>query len=115
MRKEPGCYHYRVILSDISQGKGEAFEAYVPAFQSYHLGETPSEALSSYQTYFLDEKKRREKADIAMPTPDIEPKQKQVPVRLNVDLYERISTLARQRGTSFNKFVVQTLEHVRGK
>ena len=105
-------FHYRFMVQDISAGQGEAFEVYVPAFQSHHLGGNPMEAMEAYTVYFADEKKRRKKEGIAMPKPDVEKQQKQVPVRMNIELYEQISSLAKQKGTSFNKFVVETLEKI---
>ena len=45
--------HYKIIIRDISEGKGEAFEAYVPAFDSRNFGDTIDEALKSYFVYFL--------------------------------------------------------------
>jgi len=103
-------FHYRIILKDISEGKSESFEAYVPAFHAYNFGNSPDEALEAYKIYFISEKKRRDDNLIAMPQPDIMLKQKQVPLRLNINLYERVVDLARRRGMSFNKYVGKVLE-----
>lgn len=106
-------FSYRIILKDLSEGKGEAFEAYVPAFQSHNFGDTPEDAINSYKKYFQSEVKRRKKEKISMPMPDIMEIQKQVPLRMNVGLYNQVADLAKQQGLSFNKFVVKTLEDVR--
>lgn len=105
-------FSYRIIVKDLSEGRGEAFEAYVPAFASHNFGDTPEEAIGAYKLYFSSELKRRKKEKIAMPLPDICDQQKQVPLRLSLTLYNQLVETARQRGLSFNKFVVKTLEEI---
>ena len=103
MEKDLTQNHYKVIIHDISEGRGEGFEAYVPAFNAHNFGDTMEEALESYYIYFEDEKERREKEGIPMPKPDvIEYEIKQVPLRIPESLYQKILSLSKNRGLSFN-------------
>ena len=103
--------HYKIIIRDISEGQGEAFEAYIPAFDAHHFGDTIKEALKSYYIYFESEKERRKKLNLAMPKSDvIQEKIKQVPLRLPANLYEKIVSQAKNHGISFNSFVAKLLE-----
>ena len=105
--------HYKIILRDISEGRGEAFEAYVPAFDAHNFGDTIEKALKTYQTYFKSESKRRERLGISMPKPDVtQEKTKQVPLRLPESVYEKIMHQSKDSGLSFNGFVTRTLENL---
>ncbi len=107
--------HYKIILRDISEGEGGAFEVFAPAFHAYCFGDSPLEALESYYIYFEDEKERREKEKIPMPKSDIMPqKLKQVPLRIPQDVYEHIASTAREKGISFNSMVTGILAGVSG-
>ena len=105
--------HYKIIIRDISEGRGEAFEAYVPAFDAHNFGDTFEEAIKSYLIYFKSEEKRRAKMNIAMPKPDvIKEKTKQVPLRLPESIYEKALQQSKESGLSFNGFVAKTLENL---
>ena len=105
--------HYKIIIRDISEGSGEAFEAYIPAFDAHNFGETIEQALKSYYIYFKSEEKRRRKLGIDMPKPDvIREKIKQVPLRLAEDVYEKTMSRAKEKGLSFNGFVAGMLENM---
>ena len=103
---------YKIIIRDISEGRGEAFEVFVPAFYSYNFGDTIEKAIQSYYLYFESEKKRRKKEGIHMPVPDIFPqKMKQIPLRISEGIYEKIASKAEENGLSFNRFVQSLLEN----
>jgi hypothetical protein len=105
--------HYKIILRDISEGKGKAFEAFVPAFHAFNFGDTIEEALKTYQIYFKSEAKRREKLGIPMPKSDVaEEKIKQVPLRIPESVFEKIASMSKNSGLSFNGFVTRTLENL---
>jgi len=105
--------HYKIILRDISEGRGEAFETYVPAFNAHNFGDTVNKALKAYQIYFKSEKKRREKQNIPMPKPDVTKENiRQVPLRLPESVYEKIVHQSKDSGLSFNSFVTKTLENL---
>jgi hypothetical protein len=105
--------HYKIIIRDISEGIGEAFEAYVPAFNAFNYGDSIEEALKSYYIYFKSEEKRRKKLGIDMPKPDVmRGKIKQVPLRLPENVYEKTMSKAKEKGMSFNGFVAIMLEGV---
>lgn len=108
-------HHYKLIIRDISNGKGEAFEVYTPAFNAHHFGDSIEKALKSYYLYFESEKRRRKKENLTMPKADIENKIKQVPLRIKEDIYENILSQAKQSGLSFNGFVCQYLEEITAK
>lgn len=105
-------YQYRLIIEDMSEGRGEGIEVFVPALRAHILGGTVGEALRAYETYFADELARRKKEGMTMPAPDIQKKQKQIPLRIDEDLYEHIVTRARQKKISFNRFVEEALEQM---
>jgi len=105
--------HYKIILRDISEGRGEAWEAYVPAFDAHNFGDTIEKALKTYHIYFKSEAKRREKLGIPMPKSDVgQEKIRQVPLRLPESIYEKISSLSKNNGLSFNGFVTRALENL---
>jgi hypothetical protein len=105
--------HYKIILRDISEGRGEAFEAFVPAFHAFNFGDTVEEALETYHIYFKDEAKRRAKLGIPMPKSDVtEEKIKQVPLRIPMNVFEKIASMSKDSGLSFNGFVTRTLENL---
>ncbi|QQR83112.1 hypothetical protein IPJ72_04850 [Candidatus Peregrinibacteria bacterium] len=103
--------HYRIIISDISEGAGEAYEAYVPAFQAHHFGDTIEKAIEAYHAYFITEVERRKKKNIAMPSSDIiKYKTKQVPLRIPEETYLKALDIAKTKHQSFNAFVSSLLE-----
>ena len=105
--------HYKIIIRDISEGKGEAFEAYVPAFDAHNFGDTIEEAIKSYLIYFKSEEKRRAKMGLPMPKPDvIKEKIKQVPLRLAESIYEKALQQSKENGQSFNSYVSKALENL---
>jgi hypothetical protein len=105
--------HYKIIIRDISEGSGEAFEAYIPAFDAHNFGDTIDAAIKSYFVYFKSEEKRRKKLGIDMPKPDVmREKVKQVPLRLPENIYEKIMSKAKEKGMSFNGFVSVMLDGV---
>jgi len=105
--------HYKVILRDISEGRGEAFEAFVPAFHTFNFGDTIEEALETYRIYFKSEAKRRKKFGIPMPKSDVgQEKNKQIPLRLPESIYEKILSLSKDKGLSFNSFVTHALDNL---
>jgi len=103
-------HFYKIMLRDISEGQGEAFEAYVPAFDSHNFGDTIEDALKAYYKYFASELKHRKKDGIEMPKPDaFEERMKQVPLRLPESIYEKNVQKAKEQGKSFNAFVTAVL------
>lgn len=103
---------YKIVIRDISEGRGEAFEVFVPAFCAYNFGDTIEEAIKSYYLYFKSESKRRKKEGIPMPLPDIIPqKMKQIPLRISENTYEKVAARAEEHGLSFNRFVQSLLEN----
>ena len=111
--KELKPHHYKIILRDISEGNQEGFSVDVPAFHAYCYGDSIEGALESYYIYFEDEKERRKKEGIPMPKPDAaREKTKQVPLRLPESTYEKLAAMAKEHGTSFNRFVVGVLEGI---
>lgn len=111
--KEIKPHHYKIVLRDISDGEQVGFDAYSPAFHAHCFGDSIPEALESYYIYFEDEKKRRKKEGISMPKPDgTREKTKQVPLRLPESTFEKLAAMAKEHGTSFNRFVVGILEEV---
>lgn len=112
MKKTINPYSYKMIISDISDGNGEAFEVYMPAFNAHHFGDTIKDAIKSYYIYFESEKVRRKKLKISMPKPDLMyGKIKQVPLRIPETVYEKIANMAENKGQSFNRFVTSLLEN----
>ena len=104
--------HYKIMIRDISEGKGEAFEVYAPAFNSHNFGDTIDDAIHAYHLYFESEQIRREKLGIPMPKSDVlKERTKQVPLRIPESVYEKISNKAKNSGLSFNGFVTGLLEN----
>ena len=104
-------HSYKIVITDLSGGKKEAFEIYVPALDAIIFGDTIDEALEGYLGYFDSEVKRRKKEGIPMPPSDSKPDMvKQVPLRLPQRVYQRVSENAKKQGQSFNRFVVNLLE-----
>lgn len=105
--------HYKFIIRDISEGKGEAFEVFVPALNAHNFGDTIEEALNSYYVYFESEVKRRKRLKMSMPKSDIiKEKTKQVPLRLSESIYEKTASRAKEKGLSFNGFVATMLDNI---
>lgn len=105
--------HYKFIVRDASEGRGEAFEVFVPAFDNRNFGNTIGKAFESYYAYFEDEIKRRNELKIPMPKSDIiNEKTKQIPLRLPESVYEKAASKAKEKGLSFNGFVSGMLENI---
>lgn len=104
-------HSYKLVITDLSGGKKEAFEIYVPAFRAHVFGDTIAEALEGYVGFFDDEVKLRKKKGIPMPKPDSKPDMiKQVPLRIPERTYRRIAEVAKKEGQSFNRFVANLLD-----
>lgn len=107
-------HSYKLVITDLSGGKKEAFEIYVPAFKAHIFGDTIAEALKGYMQFFDEEVELRKKKKIFMPKPDYKSDEiKQVPLRLSESVYQRISEKAKKEGKSFNSFVAKLLEEVK--
>lgn len=113
MSKRIYPHSYKLEITDLSGGKEEAFEIYVPALDAYIFGDTIAEALEGYLAFFDDEVKLRKKEGRLLPKPDFDKDIiKQVPLRVPERIYKRISKVAKKEGRSFNSFVTHLLEEV---
>lgn len=105
-------HSYKLELIDLSGGKEEAFEIYVPAFKAHIFGDTIEEALEGYMQFFDEEVALRKKKKISMPMPDSKSDLiKQIPLRIPNRVYQSISEKAKKEGQSFNQFVAHLLEN----
>ncbi len=112
MKEKIYPHSYKLEIIDLSGGKEEAFEIYVPAFKAHVFGDTIQEALKGYLGFFDEEVKLRKKEGRSMPTPDSSPDIiKQVPLRIPGRIYKRISEAAKKEGHSFNSYVTKMLEN----